>query len=419
MGRMLILKKKENSGEIKGGCFMVTSNEIMELTSAYGANNYYPLPVVISDAEGVWVKDPEGNKYMDMLSAYSAVNQGHRHPKIIQALKKQADKVTLTSRAFHNELLGPWTERLAKLTNKDKVLPMNTGVEAVETAIKAARRWAYEKKDVDDNQAEIIAARGNFHGRTMNAVSLSDDPSATINYGPFLPGIYKINYGDIQALKETITPNTAAVILEPIQGEAGILIPPEGYLQEVRKICDEENVLFIADEVQTGFARTGKMFACEWENVEPDIYVMGKALGGGVMPISAIAANKEIMDVFTPGSHGSTFGGNPLACAVSMAALDVIEEEDLVARSLELGEYFAIELSAVNNPDLKEVRARGLFIGMEFNKPVRPICEALKENGILCKETHETTIRFAPPLTITKEEIDWALDKIKKVLQAD
>ncbi|WP_212927771.1 ornithine--oxo-acid transaminase [Oceanobacillus sp. J11TS1] len=398
---------------------MVTSKEIMELTSAYGANNYYPLPVVISDAEGVWVKDPEGNKYMDMLSAYSAVNQGHRHPKIIQALKKQADKVTLTSRAFHNELLGPWTERLAKLTNKDKVLPMNTGVEAVETAIKAARRWAYEKKDVDDNQAEIIAARGNFHGRTMNAVSLSDDPSATTNYGPFLPGIYKINYGDIQALKETITPNTAAVILEPIQGEAGILIPPEGYLQEVRKICDEENVLFIADEVQTGFARTGKMFACEWENVEPDIYVMGKALGGGVMPISAIAANKEIMDVFTPGSHGSTFGGNPLACAVSMAALDVIEEENLVARSLELGEYFAIELTAVNNPDLKEVRARGLFIGVEFNKPVRPICEALKENGILCKETHETTIRFAPPLTITKEEIDWALDKIKKVLQAN
>ncbi|GIO25004.1 ornithine aminotransferase [Oceanobacillus sp. J11TS1] len=419
MGRMLILKKKENSGGIKGGCFMVTSKEIMELTSAYGANNYYPLPVVISDAEGVWVKDPEGNKYMDMLSAYSAVNQGHRHPKIIQALKKQADKVTLTSRAFHNELLGPWTERLAKLTNKDKVLPMNTGVEAVETAIKAARRWAYEKKDVDDNQAEIIAARGNFHGRTMNAVSLSDDPSATTNYGPFLPGIYKINYGDIQALKETITPNTAAVILEPIQGEAGILIPPEGYLQEVRKICDEENVLFIADEVQTGFARTGKMFACEWENVEPDIYVMGKALGGGVMPISAIAANKEIMDVFTPGSHGSTFGGNPLACAVSMAALDVIEEENLVARSLELGEYFAIELTAVNNPDLKEVRARGLFIGVEFNKPVRPICEALKENGILCKETHETTIRFAPPLTITKEEIDWALDKIKKVLQAN
>lgn len=253
----------------------------------------------------------------------------------------------------------------------------------------------------------------------MNAISLSDDPDATTNYGPFVPGIYKINYGDIQALKETITPNTAAIIIEPIQGEAGILIPPEGYLQEVRKICDEENILFIADEVQTGFARTGKMFACEWENVEPDIYVMGKALGGGVLPISAIAANKAVMDVFTPGSHGSTFGGNPLACAVSMAALDVIEEEELVDKSLELGEYFAIELSAVSHPDLKEVRARGLFIGVEFTKPVRPICEALKENGILCKETHETTIRFAPPLVITKEELDWALDKIKKVLQAN
>jgi len=398
---------------------MVTSKEIMELTSAYGANNYHPLPVVVAEAEGVWVKDPEGNKYMDMLSAYSAVNQGHRHPKIIQALKDQADKVTLTSRAFHNELLGPWTERLAKLTKKDKVLPMNTGAEAVETAIKAARRWAYEKKDVDANQAEIIAAKGNFHGRTMNAISLSNDPDATTNYGPFVPGIYKINYGDIQALKETITPNTAAIIIEPIQGEAGILIPPEGYLQEVRKICDEENILFIADEVQTGFARTGKMFACEWENVEPDIYVMGKALGGGVLPISAIAANKEVMNVFTPGSHGSTFGGNPLACAVSMAALDVIEEEELVDKSLELGEYFAIELSAISHPDLKEVRARGLFIGVEFNKPVRPICEALKESGILCKETHETTIRFAPPLVITKEELDWALDQIKNVLQAN
>ncbi|WP_080875037.1 ornithine--oxo-acid transaminase [Oceanobacillus timonensis] len=396
---------------------MVTSKEIIELTSAYGADNYYPLPVVVSEAEGVWVKDPEGNKYMDMLSAYSAVNQGHRHPKIIQALKDQADKVTLTSRAFHNEQLGPWTERLAKLTKKDKVLPINTGVEAVETAIKAARRWAYEKKDVDDNQAEIIACKGNFHGRTMNAISLSDDPGATTNYGPFVPGIYKIDYGDIQVLKETITPNTAAIIIEPIQGEAGILIPPDGYLQEVRKLCDEENILFIADEVQTGLGRTGKMFACDWENVEPDIYVMGKALGGGVMPISAIAANKEIMDVFTPGSHGSTFGGNPLACAVSMAALDVIEEEELTDKSLELGEYFAIELAAIKHPDLKEVRSRGLFIGMAFHKPVRAICEALKENGILCKETHETTIRFAPPLVITKAELDWALDKIRKVIR--
>lgn len=398
---------------------MVSSKEIIDVTSAYGAANYHPLPVVVSEAEGVWVKDPEGNRYMDMLSAYSAVNQGHRHPKIIQALKDQADKVTLTSRAFHNELLGPWTKRLSRLTKKDKILPMNTGVEAVETAIKAARRWAYEKKGIANNQAEIISAKGNFHGRTMNAISLSDDPDATTHYGPFVPGIKKINYGDIQAFKDAITPNTAAIILEPIQGEAGIIIPPDNYLQEVRKICDEENVLFIADEVQTGFARTGKMFACEWEGVEPDIYVMGKALGGGVMPVSAIAADKEIMDVFTPGSHGSTFGGNPLACAVSMAALDVIEEEELTVKSQELGEYFAIELRNMDHPDLKEVRARGLFIGMEFHKPVRPICEALKENGILCKETHETTIRFAPPLVIKKEEIDWALSKMKQVLKED
>lgn len=394
----------------------VKSADIIKQTEQYGAHNYHPLPIVISEAEGVWVKDPEGNKYMDMLSCYSAVNQGHRHPKIIQALKDQADKVTLTSRAFHNELLGPWTKRVAELTGKDKVLPMNTGVEAVETAIKAARRWAYEVKGVEDNKAEVIAANGNFHGRTLHAISLSNDPDATKNYGPFIPGINKVAYGNADAIREAITPNTAAVIVEPIQGEAGIIIPPEGFLKEVRDICTENNVLFIADEVQTGFARTGKMFACDWENVVPDIYVMGKALGGGVMPVSAIAANKNIMDVFTPGSHGSTFGGNPLACAVSLAAIDVIEEEKLAEKSLELGEYFANALKEINNPELQEVRARGLFIGVEFNKPVRSFCEALKEVGVLCKETHENTIRFAPPLVINQEELDWAIDKIKQVL---
>lgn len=392
------------------------SNAIIEQTLEYGAHNYHPLPVVVSEAEGVWVKDPEGNKYMDMLSAYSAVNQGHRHPKIIQALKEQADRVTLTSRAFHNELLGPWTKRVAELTGKDKVLPMNTGVEAVETAIKAARRWAYEVKGVEDNKAEVIAAKGNFHGRTLNAISLSNDPSATKDYGPFVPGVHKVEYGNADAIREAITPNTAAVIVEPIQGEAGIVIPPEGFLKEVRSICTDNNVLFIADEVQTGFARTGKMFACDWENVVPDIYVMGKALGGGVMPVSAIAANKDIMDVFTPGSHGSTFGGNPLACAVSLAAIDVIVEDKLPERSLELGEYFANALKEMNNPELKTVRARGLFIGVEFNHPVRSYCEQLKEAGVLCKETHENTIRFAPPLVISKEELDWAIDKIKHVL---
>lgn len=393
-----------------------STEEIIALTEKYGARNYHPLPIVISEAEGIWVTDPEGNKYMDMLSAYSALNQGHRHPKIIQALKDQADKVTLTSRAFHNDILGKWTERIAKLTGKDKVLPMNTGVEAVETAIKAARRWAYEVKGVADNQAEIIAANGNFHGRSINAISLSTDETATKNFGPFVPGIKKVEFGNSEAIREAITPNTAAVIVEPIQGEAGVIIPPEGYLQEIRQICDEHNILFIADEVQTGFARTGKMFACEWEGVEPDIYVMGKALGGGVMPVSGIAANKEIMDVFTPGSHGSTFGGNPLACAVSLAAIDVIEEENLVARSLEQGEYFAEGLRKIDNPDLVEIRARGLFIGVEFNHPVRKFCEKLKEEGVLCKETHDHTIRFAPPLIIEKEDIDWALERIYKVL---
>ncbi|MEN1970407.1 ornithine--oxo-acid transaminase [Lentibacillus sp. N15] len=392
------------------------STDIMKQTDQYGAHNYHPLPIVVAEAEGVWVKDPEGNQYMDMLSAYSAVNQGHRHPKIIQALKDQADKVTLTSRAFHNELLGPWTKRVAELTGKDKVLPMNTGVEAVETAIKAARRWAYEIKGVEENKAEIIAANGNFHGRTLNAISLSNDPGATKDYGPFVPGINKVDYGNIDAIQEAITPNTAAVIVEPIQGEAGIIIPPEGFLKEVRAICSDNNVLFIADEVQTGFARTGKMFACDWEDVTPDIYVMGKALGGGVMPVSAIAANKDIMDVFTPGSHGSTFGGNPLACAVSLAALDVIEEEKLVEKSLEMGEYFANALKAIQNPELKTIRARGLFIGVEFTKPVRSFCEELKEAGVLCKETHENTIRFAPPLVISKEELDWAIEKITQVL---
>lgn len=392
------------------------SEDIMELTSEYGAHNYHPLPVVISEAKGVWVKDPEGNEYMDMLSAYSALNQGHCHPKIAQAVKDQLDKVTLTSRAFHNELLGPWTQRVAEVTGKDKVLPMNAGVEAVETAIKAARRWAYKKKGVPDNKAEVIAAKGNFHGRTLNAISLSNDPDATKDYGPFVPGIHKVEYGSADAIREAITPNTAAVIVEPIQGEAGIIIPPEGFLQEVRDICTENNILFVADEVQTGFGRTGKMFACDWENVVPDVYVMGKALGGGIMPVSGIAANNDVMDVFTPGSHGSTFGGNPLACAASTAALDVIEEEKLAEKSLELGEYFTNALKEIDNPELTEVRARGLFVGVEFNKPVRPLCEELIRNGVLCKETHENTIRFAPPLVITKEELDWAIAKIKQVL---
>ncbi|MDP4085673.1 MAG: ornithine--oxo-acid transaminase [Bacillota bacterium] len=393
------------------------TQKLIEQTEKYGANNYHPLPIVISRAEGVWVEDPEGNKYMDMLSAYSAVNQGHRHPKIIEALKQQADLVTLTSRAFHNDKLGPWYEKICTLTNKEAALPMNTGAEAVETAFKAARRWAYDVKGVEENQAEIIACTGNFHGRTMTAVSLSSDAEYKRGFGPMLPGIRLIPYGDLDALKAAITPNTAAFLIEPIQGEAGIVIPPEGFLKQAYNLCKDNHVLFIADEIQAGLARTGKMFACEWEDVEPDIYILGKALGGGVFPISCITANKDILGVFNPGSHGSTFGGNPMACAVSIAALDVLIDEKLAEKSLEMGEYFLNKLKEIKNPIIKEVRGRGLFIGVELSEPARPFCEKLKEYGLLCKETHESVIRFAPPLIITKKELDWAIEQIQKVLE--
>ncbi|MBU5468381.1 ornithine--oxo-acid transaminase [Virgibacillus sp. MSJ-26] len=395
-----------------------TSKEIIDQTQEFGAKNYHPLPVVVSKAEGVWVEDPEGNRYMDMLSAYSAVNQGHRHPKIMQALKDQADKVTLTSRAFHNDQLGPWYEKICKLTNKDMALPMNTGAEAVETAIKAARRWAYDVKGIEDNKAEIIACEGNFHGRTMAAVSLSSEEEYKRGYGPMLPGIKVIPYGDIDALKEAINKNTAGFLFEPIQGEAGIVVPPEGFLKEAYDLCKENNVLYIADEIQAGLARTGKMLANEWENVSPDIIILGKALGGGVFPISCVVANKEILGVFNPGSHGSTFGGNPLACAVSIASLDVLIEENLADRSIELGNYMMDELQKINNPIIKEVRGKGLFIGVELTEPARPYCEGLKEKGLLCKETHENVIRFAPPLIIEKDDLDWALNHIKEVLEA-
>ncbi|WP_197969818.1 ornithine--oxo-acid transaminase [Mesobacillus harenae] len=392
------------------------SNSLIEQTEKYGAPNYHPLPIVISKAKGVWVEDPEGNKYMDMLSAYSAVNQGHCHPKIIEALKDQADRVTLTSRAFHNDQLGPWYEKVCKLTNKEMALPMNTGAEAVETAVKAARRWAYDVKGVAENQAEIIACVGNFHGRTMTAVSLSSEEEYKRGFGPMLPGIKLIPYGDLDALEEAITPNTAAFIIEPIQGEAGIVIPPQGFMKKALETCKEKNVLFIADEIQAGLARTGKMFACEWEDVEPDMYILGKALGGGVFPISCVAADSDILGVFNPGSHGSTFGGNPMACAVSIAALDVLLNEDLSERSLRLGEYFIKQLTEIKNPKIKEVRGRGLFIGVELTEPARKYCEELKEQGLLCKETHDTVIRFAPPLVISEEDLDWAIERIKLVL---
>ncbi|MEK5440502.1 ornithine--oxo-acid transaminase [Fredinandcohnia sp. FSL W7-1320] len=392
------------------------SKTIIDQTEKFGANNYHPLPIVISKAEGVWVEDPEGNKYMDMLSAYSAVNQGHRHPRIIQALKDQADRVTLTSRAFHNDQLGPWYELICKMTNKDMALPMNTGAEAVETAIKAARRWAYDVKGVKENQAEIIACIGNFHGRTMTAVSLSSEEEYKRGFGPMLPGIKLVPYGDIEALENAITENTAAFLFEPIQGEAGIIIPPEGFLKKAFETCKQNNVLFIADEIQAGLCRSGKMFACEWDDVEPDMYILGKALGGGVFPISCVVANKNILGVFNPGSHGSTFGGNPMACAVSIASLNVLIEENLAQRSLELGDYFLNQLKEIKNPIIKEVRGRGLFIGVELTEAARPYCESLKQEGLLCKETHDTVIRFAPPLIVTKEELDWAIERIAMVL---
>jgi len=392
------------------------TSSLIEQTEKYGANNYHPLPIVISKAEGVWVEDPEGNKYMDMLSAYSAVNQGHRHPKIIQALKDQADRVTLTSRAFHNDQLGPWYEKICKLTNKEMALPMNTGAEAVETAIKAARRWAYDVKGVAEDQAEIIACIGNFHGRTMTAVSLSSEAEYKRGFGPMLPGIKLIPYGDLEALKQAITPNTASFLIEPIQGEAGIVIPPEGFMRAAFDLCKENNVLFIADEIQAGLARSGKMFACEWEGIEPDMYILGKALGGGVFPISCVVADSDVLGVFNPGSHGSTFGGNPMACAVSLASLDVLIDEKLAERSHELGEYFISKLREIDNPMIKDIRGRGLFIGVELTEPARKYCEDLKEEGLLCKETHDTVIRFAPPLVISQEDLDWAIERIKKVL---
>jgi ornithine--oxo-acid transaminase len=395
---------------------MSRNASIIDLTDKFGAKNYHPLPIVLVEGEGIWVTDADGNRYMDMLSAYSALNHGHRHPRLIQALKDQADKITLTSRAFHSETLGPFYEKVAQITGKEMVLPMNTGAEAVETAIKAVRRWAYDVKKVAKDQAEIIVCADNFHGRTVTTISMSSNPDYQRGFGPLTPGFKVIPYGDTEALKDAITPNTAALILEPIQGEAGIIIPPEGFLKAAQSICKENDVLFVADEIQTGFGRTGQLFACDWEDVKADMYIMGKALGGGVMPISAVAADKEILGVFEPGSHGSTFGGNPLACAVSIAALEVLEEDDLTKKSRELGAYFKEELQKIENPVIKEVRGKGLFVGMELHEKARPYCERLMDEGLLCKETHDNTIRFAPPLTITKEELDQALALVKKIL---
>ena len=398
---------------------MGSTERYIEIAEKYGAHNYHPLDVVIEKGEGVWVWDVEGNKYLDMLSAYSALNQGHRHPKIVKALIDQANKLTLTSRAFHNNVLGDFLKKLAELAGYDKVLPMNTGAEAVETALKAARKWGYLKKKVPENKAEIIVCANNFHGRTITIISFSTEAQYKFGFGPFTPGFKVVPYDDPEALENAITENTVAFMFEPVQGEGGVIVPHEGYYKKVREITKKHNVLLIADEIQTGFGRTGKMFAVWHEDVRPDIIVVGKALGGGVYPVSGIIADDEVMDVFTPGDHGSTFGGNPLAAAVGMAALDVLIEEKLPERAYELGEYFMDKLRKIDSPFVKEVRGKGLLIGVEIKKEhgtARPYCEKLRDLGILAKETHEQVIRFAPPLVITKEEIDWALERIEKVL---
>ncbi len=398
---------------------MSISKEIIEVTERYGAKNYHPLPVVISKAEGVWVEDPEGNRFMDMLSSYSALNQGHRHPKIVKALVEQAGRVTLTSRAFHNDQLGEMYKDIAELTGMDLVLPMNSGAEAVETAIKAARKWGHTVKGIEAETAEIIVCSGNFHGRTTTIISFSSDQEYREGFGPFTPGFTIIPYGDADALEKAITDKTCAFLVEPIQGEAGVVIPPKGYLTRCREICDNAGILLIADEIQTGFGRTGKMFCCEHDGVVPDAFIMGKALSGGFLPVSAVASKKEVLGVFNPGEHGSTFGGSPLAAAVARAAIAVLRDENLTERSAELGAYFMGELKKMNSPHVKEIRGSGLFVGVELTEaagPARPFCERLKEQGMLCKETHESVIRFAPPLVITKEELDWALERIRKVL---
>jgi len=395
------------------------SSELINLASQYSAHNYHPLDVVINRAEGVWVFDVDGKKYLDCLSAYSAVNQGHCHPRILKAATEQMHRVTLTSRAFRNDQMGPFLKELCDLSGYDMALPMNTGAEAVETAIKAARKWGYQVKGVADNQAEIIVCAGNFHGRTTTIVGFSSEESYKENFGPFTPGFVTIPFGDSAALERAITPSTVAFLVEPIQGEGGVIIPPEGFMKEAAEICHRNNVLLIADEIQTGLGRTGALFACDHEGVKPDIMVVGKALSGGFYPVSAAMADKEIMGLFKPGDHGSTFGGNPLGAAIARAALAVINDEKLVEQSRELGVYFKGRLERVESEHIKEVRGKGLFIGVELHVPARRFCESLQERGILCKETHEKVIRFAPPLVITKEEIDWAMTHIEPVLMMD
>ncbi|HXX99906.1 MAG TPA: ornithine--oxo-acid transaminase [Candidatus Limnocylindrales bacterium] len=396
---------------------VLSTKEFIALEDAYGAHNYLPLDVVIERAEGVWVYDVEGKRYLDCLAAYSAVNQGHCHPRILEALIEQARKVTLTSRAFRNAQLALLYKELHDLTGFEMSLLMNSGAEAVETAVKAARKWGYTQKGIREGKAEIIVCAGNFHGRTVTVVSFSSDGQYRKGFGPFTPGFRVIPFGDARALREAITPNTCAFLCEPIQGEAGIVIPPDGFLREAASICRENNVLLMLDEIQSGLGRTGELFAYMHEGVRPDVLIAGKALGGGFYPISAVLSSKEVLGVFQPGDHGSTFGGNPLACAVSRASLHVLIEEKLVQRAAELGAYFLAKLKTLRSPVIREVRGRGLWIGIELNTEARKYCEALKDEGVLCKETHAKIIRIAPPLVIKREEIDWVFDRLRKVLE--
>jgi ornithine--oxo-acid transaminase len=397
----------------------MNQQEYIQMEEEYGAHNYKPLDVVLNRGEGVWVWDVEGKKYLDCLSAYSAVNQGHCHPEIMRTVKEQVEKLTLTSRAFRNDQLGLFYKELCELTNSHKVLPMNSGAEAVETVIKAVRKWGYKVKGVPADQAEIVVCENNFHGRTITIVGFSTDSKARDGFGPFTPGFKIIPFGDARALEAAITPNTVAFMVEPIQGEAGVIIPPDGYLREVKKICADRNVVLILDEIQTGLGRTGKLLCEEHDGIEADLTLVGKALSGGYYPISAVLSNKEVMDVLQPGEHGSTFGGNPLACAIARAAIRVLDEEKMVENAAEMGGYFLEGLKAIESPLIKTVRGRGLLLAVELFSDAggaRPICEKLRESGLLCKETHDNIIRFAPPLVITRNEIDWALDRIGPAL---
>jgi ornithine--oxo-acid transaminase len=395
------------------------TEEFIRLEDTYGADNYRPLDVVLERGEGVWVYDVEGNRYLDCLSAYSALNQGHCHPRIIETLVRQAQTLTLTSRAFRNDQLPLLYQELCELTGYEMVLPMNTGTEAVETAIKAARKWGYSVKGVPDGQAEIITCAGNFHGRTLTIISFSSEPRYKAGFSPFTPGFTSVPYGDVHALRAAVTPNTVAVLLEPIQGEAGVVVPPHGYLRAVRDMCTEHNLLMITDEIQTGLGRTGRLFACDHEDIKPDVMILGKALSGGTYPVSAVLSSREVLGVFKPGEHGSTFGGNPLGCAVARTALRVLVEEGMIENAARMGDYFQERLMEINSPHVKEVRGKGLLIGVELHSQAggaRRFCEALRKHGVLAKETHTHTIRFAPPLIITREEIDWAVERVQDVL---